>query len=99
MHGRKRFVVTFIGLLFFIAFVLGLLPTPGALIADGLGVAVPALLLIGVIIVASLSGAIASARQMMQDPTARTTTAVVGTILSVIVGIGFIAMVMLSVVR
>lgn len=101
MHGRKRFIVALSGLLLFIAFVLGIVPIPtsAAFAGDGLGVAVATMLLVLVIIVVALSGAIASARHMTREPSARTPSAVIAAAVSTMIGVGFIALVVLAIVR
>jgi hypothetical protein len=101
MHGRKRLIGALSGLLLFIAFVFGLVPIPtsAALVGDGLGVAVATMLVVLIIIIAALSGAVSSAKHMMQEPSARTPTAVIGTAISTMIGVGFIALVVLAIGR
>lgn len=101
MHGRKRLTVALIGLLFFIAFVLGIVPIPSraAFAGDGLGVAVATLIFVLVIVIVSLSGAISSAQHMKRDPGARTASAVLGTVVSTMIGIGFVALVAAAILR
>lgn len=101
MHGRTRLIVALVGLLLFIAFVLGVvqLPTAAAFAGDGLGVAVVTILFVVAIIIAALTGAFASARHMTRDPSARTATAFVGTAVSALIGIGFIALVLATLLR
>lgn len=101
MHGRKRRTGALLGLLLFIAFVLGIvqIPTRAAFAGDGLGTAVVTMLLVLAIIIAALSGAIASVRQMGRDPSTRTATAVMGTAVSAMIGVGFIALVLLAILR
>ena len=101
MHGRKHLAGALIGLLLFIAFALGILPIPTAeaFIGDGLGGAVVGILLILAVIIASLAGAIASARHMMRDPSTRTRTAVMGAAVATIIGVGFVALVIVAILR
>lgn len=101
MHGRKRRFGALVGLLVFIAFVLGLIqiPSRAAFAGDGLGTAVLAMLFVLVIIIVSLSGAIAGARHLMREPATRSATAFVSVVGSAIIGVGFIAMVVIAVVR
>lgn len=101
MHGRKRLIAALAGLLLFVAFALGLvqLPTAAAFAGDGLGVAVVTIVVVVAIIIAALSGAVASARHMMRDPGARTATAVLGTAVSTLIGVGFIALVLAAILR
>lgn len=101
MHGRKRLIGALVGLLLFIAFALGLvqLPSAAAFAGDGLGVAVVTIVLVLVIIIVALSGAVATARHMKRDPSARTPTAIVGTAVGAMIGVGFIAPLLIAILR
>lgn len=102
MYGRRRRIGALIGFLIFTAFVLGIfqpIPTPEALDRDGFGAAVPVILLVLAIVVVSLSGAFASGRHMMRDPSARTRGAMLGTAFSAMVGVGFVALFLLAILR
>ncbi|MBC8086353.1 MAG: hypothetical protein H7Z40_03750 [Phycisphaerae bacterium] len=99
MHGRKRRIGTLIGLLFFVTFAWGLVPIPtsAAFVGDGLGVAVGTALLVLAIINAALSSAVASARHMTREPSARTPSAVIGTVAITMIDVDFVALVVLAI--